>query len=33
MNEVAASLIYVYFREALLKEDVDAIEGVILTNI
>lgn len=28
MNEVAASLIYVYFREALYNEELDKIEGV-----
>lgn len=29
MNEVAASLIYVYFREALYRDEIDKIEGVI----
>lgn len=28
MNEVAASLIYVYFREALYRDEIDKIEGV-----
>lgn len=28
MNEVAASLIYIYFREALSDQEINSIEGV-----
>lgn len=30
MNEVAASLIYIYFRETLYPEILDKIEGVLI---
>lgn len=33
MNEVAASLIYVYFREALYSDELNKIEGVIYCSI